>query len=453
MTRRRRRTRFPTLKRILPRTLFWRSFLIVLIPVVLLQGAVALVFIERHIDNYSRRLAIAVSGDISYLLDALSRVKDEATQAMLIARAREDMEITLQPRGDAPPAPVINGVDGGQAAKALHLALQERLRDPTEVHERLDEARYVARIATTDGVVELSIARKRLQNPTTYLFFVWMVGAAILVTSIAVIFLRNQLRPITRLARAAEAFGKGRPIGHLKPSGAAEVRQATAAFVEMQERITRQISQRTDMLAGVSHDLRAPLTRMRLELALLGNNLANPKLEADVKALEADVLEMERMIDEYLAFSRGQEGEAPSEIDLAQLLEDVVAGVARQGAGVELETERPLAVTLRPGAMKRCLTNLIDNAVRYGSAVKVAAARRGAAIEVAVEDDGPGIPEAERERVFRPFVRLDAARSPNRGGAGLGLTIARDIARGHGGDLTLSEAASGGVRAVLRLPV
>jgi len=453
VTRRGRRARFPLVKRILPRTLFWRSFLIVLIPVVLLQGAVALVFIERHIDNYSRRLAIAVSGDISYLLDALSRVSDEATQAMLIARAREDMEISLQPRGDAPPAPVVHGVDGGQAARALHLALQERLRDPTEVHERLDEARYVARIATTDGVVELSIARKRLQNPTTYLFFVWMVGAAILVTSIAVIFLRNQLRPITRLARAAEAFGKGRPIGHLKPSGAAEVRQATAAFVEMQERITRQISQRTDMLAGVSHDLRAPLTRMRLELALLGSNLANPKLEADVKALEADVLEMERMIDEYLAFSRGQEGEAPLEIDLAQLLEDVVAGVARQGAGVELQTERPLAVTLRPGAMKRCLTNLIDNAVRYGSAVKVAAARRGGAIEVAVEDDGPGIPEAERERVFRPFVRLDAARSPNRGGAGLGLTIARDIARGHGGDLTLSEATSGGVRAVLRLPV
>lgn len=449
--RRARRSRLPSIKRLLPRTLFWRSFLIVLIPVVLLQGAVALVFIERHIDNYSRRLSIAVSGDISYLLDVLSRIDDEAVKAALIARAREDMEITLEPKGTEAPAPVVDGVHGGQAAAALHLALHERLRVPAEVHERLELGRYFVRLATTNGVVELNVARKRLQNPTTYLFFVWMVGAAILVTSIAVIFLRNQLRPISRLARAAEAFGKGRTIGRLKPSGAAEVRQATAAFIEMQERITRQIAQRTEMLAGVSHDLRAPLTRMRLELALLASS--NPALEADVRALEADVLEMERMIEEYLAFSRGQGGESPVEVDLAVLLDDIVAGAARQGAEVALETERPLAVTLRPGAIKRCITNLVDNAVRYGSAVRVAAKRRGAAVEIAVEDDGPGIPANERERVFRPFVRLDAARNPNRGGTGLGLTIARDIARGHGGELTLSEAVGGGVRAVLRLPV
>jgi len=438
------------LKRFLPRTLFWRSFLIVLIPVLLLQAAVTLVFIERHVDNFSRRLAIAVSGDVSYLLGALERTEDDALRTALIARAREDMEITFDPRSGEVTTPVVDMVHGGQAAAALHRALHERFHRPIEVYERLRDEGYVIRFASAEGPIILNVARKRLHNPTTYLFFVWMVGAATVLTGIAMFFLRNQLRPITRLARAAEAFGKGRPIGRLKPSGAAEVRQATAAFVEMQERITRQIAQRTEMLAGVSHDLRAPLTRMRLELALLAGD---PRHEADVRALEADVLEMERMIDEYLAFSRGQGGEAPVEIDLAALLDDVVAGATRQGAAIALETERPLAVTLRPGAIRRCVTNLVDNAVRYGSAVRVAASRRDKAIEIAVEDDGPGIPEDEREKVFRAFVRLDAARSPNRGGAGLGLTIARDIARGHGGEVTLSEATGGGVRAVLRLPV
>jgi two-component system osmolarity sensor histidine kinase EnvZ len=440
------------LKRLMPRSLFWRSFLIVLIPVVVLQGAVTLVFIERHVDHLSRRLSVAVSGDVSYLLAALRDARDPGARVEVIARAYGDMEIAVEPQSDdPPPAPVADSVDGGQAARALHFALHERLRAPIEVQERLNEERYLIRIAERDGVVSLSVARKRLQNPTSYLFFVWMVGAAIMVTGIALIFLRNQIRPIVRLARAAEAFGKGRPIGWLKPVGAAEVRRATAAFLEMRERITRQITQRTEILAGVSHDLRAPLTRMRLELTLLA--ASNPAQEADIRALEADVIEMERMIDEYLAFARGQGGEAPVETDLAGLLDDLVSGAARRGAAIALDTERPLHVTLRPGAIRRCVTNLIDNAIRYGSAVKVAAARHDAAVEIAIEDDGPGIPAGERERVFRPFVRLDPARNPNRGGAGLGLTIARDIARGHGGDIVLGEAAGGGTRAVLRLPV
>jgi two-component system osmolarity sensor histidine kinase EnvZ len=439
-----------SVKRLLPRSLFWRSFLIVLIPVLFLQGAVALLFFERHLENMSRRLALGVAGDVTFVLDSLRIVDDPSLREWIILRAREDMQIALDRSEAAAARPVVDGHDAGIASGALYRALEERLPYPIEVREARDVEQFIARIGTPDRPITLSIARKRLEGSTTHIFFVWMVGAAALITGIAVIFLRNQLRPVSRLAHAAEAFGKGRPVTWLKPSGAAEVRQATAAFLEMQERITRQISQRTEMLAGVSHDLRAPLTRMRLELALLA---ADPKHDADLRALDNDVAEMERMIDEYLAFARGQGGEAPVEIDLASLLDDVVSGASRRGASIALETERPLAVTLRAGAIKRCVTNLIDNAIRYGGAVKVAAMRRDAAIEIAVEDDGPGIPEGDRERVFRPFVRLDAARSPNRGGTGLGLAIARDIARGHGGDVTLSEAVGGGVRVVLRLPV
>jgi two-component system osmolarity sensor histidine kinase EnvZ len=423
----------------------------VLIPVVLLQGAVALIFVERQLDSNSRRFASGVAGDIAFVLDALRVVSEPSLREWTILRAREDMQIEVGRSDSRAEQAFTAGHDSGIVAGALYRALDERLPHPIEVREASEIQRFVVRIDMLDGPITFSVARKRLESPTTHIFFLWMVGAAVLITGIAVIFLRNQLRPIVRLAKAADAIGKGRSVGALKPSGAAEVRQATAAFLKMQDRITRQIAQRTEMLAGVSHDLRAPLTRMRLELALMLTG--NPALETELRALEADAIEMERMIDEYLAFARGQGGEAPIETDLAALLDDVVAGASRQGTTIALETERPLAVMLRPGAIKRCLTNLVDNAVRYGTAVRVAAMRRGATIEVAVEDNGPGIPETERERVFRPFLRLEAARNPNRGGAGLGLTIARDIARGHGGDVVLGEAQGGGVRAVLRLPV
>ncbi|MSO75151.1 MAG: HAMP domain-containing protein [Alphaproteobacteria bacterium] len=439
------------IKRLLPKSLFWRSFLIMLIPVVLLQGTVAIIFVERQIDNTSRRLSIGIAGDIAFLLDALLVIEDPLLRERTVLRARDALQISLDRTAPDKAEPMRPGYDNGIVTQSLYRALQDRLPYAIEVREARANERFIVRIGLPEGTATLVVARKRLESTTTHIFFTWMVGAAVLFTGIAVIFLRNQLSPISRLARAAEAFGKGRPIGWLKPSGATEVRQATAAFLEMQERITRQITQRTEMLAGVSHDLRAPLTRMRLELALLASG--DGRSETDIRELEADVVEMERMIEEYLAFARGQGGEAPVETDLAALLDDIVSAASRRGATVTLETERPLAVTLRPGAIKRCITNLIDNAIRYGSGVRVAALRHNTAIEIAVEDNGPGIPLADREKVFRPFVRLDAARNPNRGGAGLGLTIARDIARGHGGEVTLSEAAGGGVRVVLRLPV
>jgi two-component system osmolarity sensor histidine kinase EnvZ len=288
--------------------------------------------------------------------------------------------------------------------------------------------------------------RKRLFSPTTYIFTLWMVGSSLVLVAVATIFMRNQVRPIRRLAAAANSFGKGRDVPHFRPAGAAEVRQAAQAFIEMRDRIKRQIEQRTEMLAGVSHDLRTPLTRMKLELAMLGDS-------AEIDELKADVEEMEKMVDGYLAFARGEGAAAPEPADISAVLEQVVASARKEGARIDLHTEEHLVLPVRLDAIRRCFTNLVLNAVRYGKHVQVRAGRRADAVEVLVDDDGPGIPADQREAVFRAFFRLDPSRNIETGGVGLGLTIARDVVRAHGGDILLDQSPLGGLRARLRLPL
>jgi two-component system osmolarity sensor histidine kinase EnvZ len=257
--------------------------------------------------------------------------------------------------------------------------------------------------------------------------------------------MRNQVRSLRRLAAAAEAFGKGRDMPHFRPEGAIEVRQAAAAFLVMRERIQRQITQRTEMLAGVSHDLRTPLTRMKLELELLGDS-------EDVVGLKADIVEMEQMIEGYLSFARGEGNEAPLVTDIVASLEDAVATARRDGSRISLAAPAELHIPVRRDAFRRCIMNLIGNAVRYGGGVWVSLEPKRRSVEILVDDDGPGIPEAMRETVFRPFHRLESSRNMETGGVGLGLTIARDIMRGHGGDLVLEASPHGGLRARMILP-
>jgi len=268
----------------------------------------------------------------------------------------------------------------------------------------------------------------------------------VILFAVASIFMHNQVRPIRRLARAASEFGKGRDETDFKPEGATEVRRAAQAFNIMRQRIRRHISQRTDMLAGVSHDLRTPLTRMKLGIALLGDG-------KEASELKADVDEMERMLEGYLDFVRGEGEEAPEPTDLGLLLEDTVAAARREGARIDYHVEEALTLPLRPNALRRCFANLIGNAARYGDHIAVRVGRRGDMVEVIIDDDGPGIPPDKREDVFRPFFRLDESRNPATGGTGLGLAIARDMVRGHGGDITLEDAPTGGLRARVRLPV
>ena len=439
------------LGRIMPRGLFWRSFLIMLIPLVLVQVAVAVIFFERHWDTVSRQLAADVTGDVMSIMRMAEEASGPDERARLNQIARREMQFSAVFEDGAvlPEKPPER--TGSTPAETLHRHLDQRLQVPYHLNTGLPNKQMTIRIQRPDGVLTLQTTVKRMRHSTTYLVILWMVGTAIVVSGIAVLFLRNQIRPIRRLAAAADALGKGRPVTDLKPSGAAEIRRAGAAFLEMQGRIQRQITQRTEMLAGVSHDLRTPLTRVRLQLALLAG--AHPESRPEIAESEQDLLLMEHMIDEYMAFARGQGGEAPVSADLAEIIDDVAGGARREGRRIALAVERPLVMALRPNAIRRCLTNLVENAVHHGARVEISAARRDNVVSVAIEDDGPGIPEEQREEVFKPFFRLDGARNPRTGGAGLGLAIARDVARGHGGDIRMSNASLGGLCAELRLPV
>jgi two-component system, OmpR family, osmolarity sensor histidine kinase EnvZ len=438
------------LRKVTPRGLFWRSLLIMLVPLVLLQCVVAYIFYERHWDTVSRRLALGIAGDVVYVMRELQREDDPVERQWVLDTARHEMQIdiTLEPGSILPnDAPRLSSriLD-----RVLYAAIAERLVYPFHIDTRRDDKKLSIRIQLRDGVLNVLTPQKRMDSSTTYIFVLWMVGTSLVVAALAVVFLRNQIRPIRRLVDAAEAFGKGRDVADFKPTGAREIRQAASAFIQMRSRIRRHLDQRTEMLAGVSHDLRTPLTRIKLQLAMLDDAT---RAATDVDGIGADIAEMEHMIDEYLAFARGQEGEMPVTVDLSALLAEVAEDARDQGADVELTVPKSLDIPIRPNAMKRCLGNLTENAAHFGRHVRVSAKQTGNIVQVVVEDDGPGVPDDQKENVFKPFYRLDESRNPNTGGAGLGLAIARDVARGHGGDIRMHDSDMGGLRAILRLPV
>jgi two-component system osmolarity sensor histidine kinase EnvZ len=321
----------------------------------------------------------------------------------------------------------------------LAIAMREKVAMPFTMDWTNDPQNVLIDVQIPQGVLHVAAPRKRLYSSMFYLFVIWLVGSASLVFAIAALFMRNQVRAIRRLALAAEAFGLGRDTGPIRPEGAVEVRQAATAFNRMQDRIRRFLAQRTEMLAGVSHDLRTPLTRLRLALAMLPQ-------DSDAAEMTADVEEMDRMIAGYLAFARGEQAEQAVPVNLSMVLEEIAAGARRAGAAVALETPTSLNLNLRQVAFRRAITNLVDNARRHAGRIAVSAASTGRSVHVTVDDDGPGIPPERRESVFRPF-ESDAA-----GGTGLGLTIARDIVRAHGGDIVLEQSPLGGLRAHVRVP-
>ena len=434
------------LKRLLPQGLLGRSLLIIVTPLIVVQLVSTYIFYATHWDTVAKRLALALAGDIGAVIESLRAFPDPESQlrTLRIAANRMDLDIRFEAGGILPNVqqePPLGIMD-----KALHEALRDRLQRPFLVDGESFEREVLIRVQLQGGLLEVFAPRKRLFSSTTYIFVLWMVGTSMLLLGIATVFMRNQVRSVRKLAVAADSFGKGQDVPNFKPEGASEVRQAAVAFNLMRDRLKRQLQQRTEMLAGVSHDLRTPLTRMKLQLAMMG--------ELDGRAeLEEDVAEMERMVEGYLAFARGEGSEKPVSTDLAALLEDVVGRFRRQGAEIDLHVEDKVDMTLRPHALSRALSNLIGNALRYGGHVWVRAGRRPDAVEILVDDDGPGIPADKRELVFKAFQRLEGSRNVATGGVGLGLTIARDIARGHGGDVLLEDSPLGGLRARVRLPL
>lgn len=434
------------IKRSLPTSLFGRSLLIIILPVALMQIAVTWIFFDAHWQTVTSRLSDGLAGEVAWAVESYQDDPTPATLERIADRAEKslNLSIVLQPGRDLPQSRRTNTF--AVVDRAIERALAQRLDSPFW----FDTTRYPAyvdiRVKVDQGVIRILAPRDRAFATQGHIFVLWMAMATILLTAIAILFIRNQTRTIERLASAADDFGRGIDAPAFKPSGAREVRQAAHAFLAMKSRIQRHIDQRTALLASVSHDLRTPLTRLKLELAL-----ADPgPRTADMKR---DLAEMEHMIDEYLAFARGEGGEGVESVHLKDLIEEVSEGAVRAGAQVRVTADPGLMAAVRPNALKRALSNLVMNAAAHGERVEVAAnPRAGGGIEIVVDDDGPGIPQERYEDAFKAFNRLDEARNQNEKGVGLGLAIARDVARSHGGDIMLDRSPLGGLRAVVRLP-
>jgi len=435
------------IKRFLPKSLLGRSILIIVTPLILLQLVSAFVFYESHWHKVSLRLVRGVVGDIAAVVDLLAQNNTPEGRAAVLdlASTRFGLEARIVD-GEVLAHGNKDIVAGNFAESTLFVLMKEAIKKPFKIDSNKIKKHIVISIQLSEGILEVVSNRKRIYSSTTYVFVLWMVGTAMILFGVAITFMRNQVRPIRRLAVAADDFGKGRDNPLFKPEGASEVRQAASAFISMRDRIQRQIKQRTDMLSGVSHDLRTPLTRMKLELEM--------KFDKDaVQDLKADIAEMERMLEAYLSFARGEGDEAPKLTDLAVILGEVVRLARRKGTSIDLHIERRIKVPLRFNAFKRCIMNLVENARHYGENLTIRVGRRGHGIEIIIDDDGPGVPLGLREDVFKPFYRIEDSRNPETGGVGLGLSIARDIIRGHGGDIFLSDAPTGGLRVKLMLPL
>ncbi len=431
-------------KRLMPRSLLGRTLLIMLVPLVVVQAIALQLFYGSHLELVSRRLSSAIAGEIYYTVELLQQFQSPSDREWVLGLARDEftLGIRLEPGAVLQPrkwVEVLGPMDDDLAA-----ALTEKFHGPFTMDWTSDPRSVLIRLQLPDGVLDVTAPRKRLALGTLFLFVGWVVGSAFLLFVIAALFMRNQVRAIRRLARSAEAFGMGRDVPLIRPEGAIEVRQAAAAFNRMQDRIRRFLTQRTEMLAGVSHDLRTPLTRLRLALAMLPRS---DEFRQDVTEMTADVEEMERMIGGYLAFARGEGTEQAQPVNLSAILDDVAVGARRAGTVLDLNVPADLILKLRADAVRRAVTNLVDNARRHARHVALAAAAHGRSVLVTVDDDGPGIPAEKRESVFRPFE------SGASGGTGLGLTIARDIVRAHGGEIVLDDSPMGGLRARIRLPV
>jgi two-component system osmolarity sensor histidine kinase EnvZ len=435
-----------TVRSVMPTGLYARSLLIIVTPMVILQSVVAFVFMERHWNTVTRRLSAAVTQDIASLIDTYQTLPDTPDHAALrrIAQQRLGLVVDFLPDTDLPPPgakPFFSLLD-----QALSREISRQIAKPFWIDTVGRSALVEIRIQLDNNVMRVFAPRSAAYASNSEIFLFWMVGTSLVLLGVAVLFLRNQIRPILTLADAAESFGKGREVPGFRPRGAREVRRAANAFLEMKRRVERTMEQRTTMLAGVSHDLRTVLTRFKLELALIGDS-------PEVEALKKDVDEMGRMLEAYLAFARGDAGEQSAPTDMAAFLEELKLDAERHGHKASVVFHGHPVITVRPAAFKRCLANLVSNAARFGDTIAITGHRDHRWLTITVDDDGPGIPVGMRDEVFRPFLRLDDARNQDEGGTGLGLAIARDIARSHGGDISLGDSPLGGLRVTVRVPV
>jgi two-component system, OmpR family, osmolarity sensor histidine kinase EnvZ len=435
------------LERYAPTGLLYRSLLIMITPIVLLQTIMAGIILDRHWDNVTKVLGRSLASEIGLLTDQYD-LSDKSAAAInqieKIATERLNLGLEIQ-RGATLPAPITRTLYSLVDTKMTKYLERETGR-PFWIDSSAQNGQVDIRVEVEKGLIfRILTDEERAYASNTVGLLAWMLVSSFALLSIAAVFLRNQINPIVELSKAATKFGMGRDVSNFRPRGATEVRQAGLAFMDMQQRISRHVEQRTAMLAGVSHDLRTILTRFKLEIAFLGDG---PK----VKPLKEDVEEMQRMLEAYMAFVRGDGGEKTEAVNLLQLVSSVSSAATRGKSAVSLDVQ-DVDVRVKPNAFRRLISNLLGNAIRYAKHVVVTGKIENRLLTVWVDDDGPGIPEENREDAFRPFVRLDNARNLDETGTGLGLAIALDIAHAHGGEITLGESPSGGLRAIVEMPV
>ncbi len=441
------------IKGFLPSTLLGRSLLILVMPIFLVQAITIYMFFDRHWQKMGDRLAYAIAGEIAMVADEIEK-NDADERVEAIRSGTRVLDFRTSYKRNAKLDVVLNDPRKGLEAASrenfiidtLADAFDKQLRRPYNIRVDRDEKWVTVTVQLSNGVLTASVPERRIFSSSGYVVLLWMAGSSVVLLGIATLFMRNQIRPIRRLAITADRFGKGRDVPFFKVEGAYEVRQAARAFVGMKDRLARQIQQRTAMLAGVSHDLRTPITRMKLQLSMMGN-------EAEIRDLKNDVADMERMIDAYLQFARGEGQEEPVRTDLKTLVEQSVAALNRENEWVKIDIPSDITLVIRPIALERCIGNLLGNALKYGKNAWISAKRFDGNVEICVDDDGPGIPPDQYEDVFKPFFRGEASRNAKTGGVGLGLPIVQDIVLTHGGRVWLDKSPRGGLRVVIDLPI
>ena len=436
------------LRDIMPKSLFGRSLFIVGLPLVFLQIFMGYFFFERHWDDVGRRLVLSVAGEIALISEKIIKANNNALLEQEIFDDSEKYfgaKLTLIINSQLSNIELIHPKKS-RLEKALSKSLKERIKFPHTFKTSDDLNKVSILVQLPNKILVAEISRKRLYSSTTYIFIAVMILSSFILLGLAIFFLRRQISPLKELSNAADSFGKGDTFVPLKPRGADEVRHVTHAFLDMRERIRLHIEQRTDMLAGVSHDLRTPLTRMKLQIEMLTK-------EEDKLGLKTDVDQMEQMLEAYLSFVKEKEEEISVNTDISSLVGNIILDAKRNGDIIKPKLIETVDAKVRISDLRRAITNLTSNACRESTQVEISLIKKEKNANIIIDDNGAGIKKEDYSSVFKAFYRIESSRNLSTGGLGLGLTIARDIARSHGGEIKLEKSPLGGLRAILSIPI
>ena len=428
------------IKKLLPKQLFYRALLIVAIPIIILQLTISIVFFDSLWIKTNKGMTRALIGEIKTFINAYEKEEYNKDSLIVLFQEHLDFNVKFEPYKILPKEDLerwFSPIDRN-LRRELKSKISNYWFDTTSYKNLID-----LKIKYGDGYFQFYIPKERVTSSSARLFAFWITLPAFLLITIAIIFLKNQTRPIINLARASEKFGRGEDIEEFRPSGALEIRQAGFEFEKMRKRIIRHLNQRSEMLSGISHDLRTPLTRIKLQLSFIKDKEISKKLSDDVE-------EMEKMLNEYLQFASSRSAEITETFDLSELLKTTIMKYEKKEITTDISKE--VFLDGRKNLMQRCFSNLIDNAIKYSTNVYISLRKLNNNILITIDDDGPGIPENERENVFKPFYKIDKSRGDSKSSVGLGLSIASDTVKSHGGNIKLETSPTNGLRIKVILP-